>query len=451
VFKRQELVMYNLKHDLQNTSKELLGMVQSWTTLKPDVCLISCDRSRIFSHRILLSLYSRSLLSVLKDYPPFELPAISVPASGKSIKNLLRLLTNGVTVSASEEDLLEVKETAIAMEIELKDWNIKSISVPKSKVLTYCRDPVVLQIQNIKPNVIDMANPSLADLSILDDEIEIVDTIINVDNKVDKEMKKVFPKTEDFTSEEFRKRVKRMKEAGTMFKKRRTSTAIVPGDYKKNLTTISEEFQFIVPKVEPISISDEFAPDVLMTESTTSSQSESSVTLAERKAPKHKLFAEDLVPKELPETPKKNRVSVEDAESMNAYPRFYCASCECGLSGLNSPRRVSVDGHNTGTPRTPKTPVQRELYNSCDLCMKKKAEDSIRSIKQKKYLQMLKENRIAGEKAKKEGIKYPCDKCDYVAVLPGNLKTHQMANHDGVQFMEQYVNDYFTKNKFLIL
>ena len=386
------------------------------------------------------------MCSVLKDYQPFDLPAISVPASGMSIENLLRLLTNGVTVSTSEQELLDVEEAAKALDIELKDWNIKNISVPQSEVLNYCRAPVVLQIQNIKPNVIDMANPSLEDLSILDDEIQIVDTVIRVDNRIEKEIKKDFPKTGEFATEEFKKRIKQMKEAGTNFKKRRTSIAVPT---KRSASTVGEEFQFVVPKLEPIC--DEFAPDALMSEDVTSSQSESSVTLAERKAPKHRLFAEDIVPKELPETPKKNRITIEDAESMNAYPRFYCATCECGLSGMNSPRRISGDGHQTGSPRTPRTPVQRELYNSCEMCMKKKADDSIRSIKQKKYFQMLKQKRIESEKAKKEGLKFPCDKCDYVAAIPGNLKTHTMANHEGVQFMEDYVNDYFTKNKFLIL
>ena len=82
--------------------------------------------------------------------------------------------------------------------------------------------------------------------------------------------------------------------------------------------------------------------------------------------------------------------------------------------------------------------------------MNKKAEGAIKSIKQKKYFDMLKVNRLEAEKAKKEGLKFPCDKCDYVAAAPGNLKTHKMANHDGVKFMERYADDYFDKDDFLL-
>jgi len=453
--KLKEEVVYKLQNSHKNHSKELVNLVQGWTKIKPDVCIISEDRKRIFTQRILLSLYSKTMCSVLKDLPPFELPAISVPASGKSIKNLLRILKNGVTVSKSEQDLLAVQDAASALDIELTGWNITNICVPESEILSYCRDPLVVKYENIKPNVIDMANPTLEDLEILDDEIEIVDTVINVDNSaekaVEKEIKKVFPKTGEFASEEFKNRVKQMKQFGTNFLKRRATTAMLGTLSPTNDSGIGSDFQFLVPKEEPIS--DDFGIGRLLNSDGISSQSESSVTLAERKAPKHKLFAEDVVPKELPETPKKvqNRGSLEDAESMNAYPRFYCGSCECGFSGFNTPRRISNDGHATGTPRTPKTPVQRELYNSCEECMKRKADEAIKSIKQKKYFKMLKEKRIEAEKAKKEGLKFPCDKCDYVAAAPGNLKTHKMANHDGVQFMEQYVNDYFEKNKFLIL
>jgi len=453
--KKREEIVYKLQNSQkQNHSKELLNLVQDWTKLKPDICIISQDQNRIFTQRILLSLYSKTLCSLLKDLPPFDLPAISVPATARSIRNLLRVLKHGVTVSKTEEDLVGVEEVAKVLDIKLNDWNIKTISLPDSQILSYCRDPLVIKYENIKPNVIDMANPSLEDLEILDDEIEIVEIIENEERikekGLDKEIQKTFPTTGDFVSKEFVNRVKLMKNCGTNFLKRRASTAII-GTSKSPTTNVSsqEDFEFVVPKEEPIT--DDYVPDGLLNSDGISSQSESSITLAERKAPKHKLFAEDIVPKELPETPKKTRVSVEDAESMNAYPRFYCGSCECGFSGYNTPRRVSNDGQSTGTPRTPKTPVQRELYNSCEECMKRKADEAIKSIKQKKYFKMLKEKRLEAQKAKKEGLKFPCDKCDYVAAAPGNLKTHMMANHDGVQFVEQYVNDYFEKNKFLIL
>ena len=93
--------------------------------------------------------------------------------------------------------------------------------------------------------------------------------------------------------------------------------------------------------------------------------------------------------------------------------------------------------------------MQRELYNSCDDCVKRRVENNIKSIKQKKYFQMLKDKRAEAEQYK--GQKFPCNRCDYVAAIPSNLKTHQMANHDGENFVDNYINEYFEKNKFLIL
>ena len=82
-------------------------------------------------------------------------------------------------MSKTEEDLVGVEEVAKVLDIKLNDWNIKTISLPDSQILSYCRDPLVIKYENIKPNVIDMANPSLEDLEILDDEIEIVEIIEN--------------------------------------------------------------------------------------------------------------------------------------------------------------------------------------------------------------------------------------------------------------------------------
>ena len=97
---------------------------------------------------------------------------------------------------------------------------------------------------------------------------------------------------------------------------------------------------------------------------------------------------------------------------------------------------------------SPRTESQRTLYNNCEKCIKRRAEENIKSIKQKKYFEMLRDK--SGEKVTRSE-KFPCDKCSYVAAHPSNLKTHKLANHEGVDFVNSYVNDYFDKNKFIIL
>ena len=33
-----------------------------------------------------------------------------------------------------------------------------------------------------------------------------------------------------------------------------------------------------------------------------------------------------------------------------------------------------------------------------------------------------------------QGLRYPCDKCDYIATKSGNLKTHKETKHQGVRY-----------------
>ena len=49
--KLKEEVVYKLQNSHKNHSKELFNLVQGWTKIKPDVCIISEDRNRIFTQR----------------------------------------------------------------------------------------------------------------------------------------------------------------------------------------------------------------------------------------------------------------------------------------------------------------------------------------------------------------------------------------------------------------
>ena len=386
----------------------------------------------MFTQRIILSLHSKFLCSLLREpgqqSEDNNLLILSVPSSGKSVRLLLRLISSGVTVSFSREELRETEKIAKILGIQISRSIIKKLKIPCSDILSYSKRPVKIKIENIKPNMIEMRNPSVDDLNILDildEEIEVVDSVIRNDTDPLEE----FPNSKKFRSKMFSEKIKRLKDSGLVFQRS-----------QRSLSEDSADSQFLVPKVES---SEEFGPGLLLSDDISSSQSDSgSVTLAERerKQTRRKLYADDQEPKELPES-KKLRLSVGEAETFSSSQRsFYCAGCECGLANGQT---------SQGSPRTPKTSVQRELYNSCDDCVKRRVENNIKSIKQKKYFQMLKDKRAEAEKYK--GQKFPCNRCDYVAAIPSNLKTHQMANHDGENFVDKYINEYFEKNKFLIL
>ena len=49
--------------DKHETEAGLRRVLREWTHARPDTCLLSSDSERVFSHRVLLSLHSRSLRS----------------------------------------------------------------------------------------------------------------------------------------------------------------------------------------------------------------------------------------------------------------------------------------------------------------------------------------------------------------------------------------------------
>ena len=365
--------------DKSETEAPLQHLLSSWTRARPDTCLLSSDGQRVFTHRALLSLHSRMLSPILASLETKELAIISVPASGKSLRSLCRLLLNGVVVSSSREDLRETEKAAENLGIQLSRTRTQSIQIPASEVLTYCRKPVKIKTENIKSNVIDIFNPNLNVIEdILDEELQSNSDDIDFEYSNREE----FPDSRHFRSKVFTERIRSLEKSGTVFQRvRGTST-----DAEDN----------------------------------SSFSGDSPGSISNRRGHKRKLFGGD---REMPAD-----FDPDEEPIINSH----CETCT-SLSSLSS---------------SPKTELQKTLYNSCENCMKRRAEENIKSIKQRKYFEMLRDK--SGEKVLKSE-RFPCDKCSYVAAHPSNLKTHKLANHEGVDFVNNYVNDYFDKNKFIIL
>ena len=367
--------------DKSETEAPLRHVLSSWTRARPDTCLLSSDGQRVFTHRALLSLHSRMLSPSLASLETKELAIISVPASGKSLRNLCRLLLNGVVVSSSREDLRETEKAAAILGIELSRTRTQSLQIPASEVLTYCRKPVKIKTENIKSNVIDIFNPNLNVIEdILDEELQSN----SEDTDFDYSNREEFPDSKHFRSKVFSERIRSLEKSGTVFQRvRGTSTDA---------------------------------------DDTSSFSSDSPASVSNRRGHKRKLFGGDT---EMPAD-----FDPEEEPILNSH----CETCT-GLSSISS-------------CTSPMTDSQKALYNSCENCMKRRAEENIKSIKQRKYFEMLQDK--CGKKVLKSE-RFPCDKCSYVAAHPSNLKTHKLANHEGVDFVNNYVNDYFDKNKFIIL
>ena len=49
------------------------------------------------------------------------------------------------------------------------------------------------------------------------------------------------------------------------------------------------------------------------------------------------------------------------------------------------------------------------------------------------------------------GPRFPCNQCKYVACRQTNLDNHKASKHDGVMFLDNYITNYFAKNKLIFI
>ena len=120
------MMSYKVEITGEEHSATLSGTLSEWSRQDHDVHLISSEGHRIFSHRVLLSLYSSQLQRILNDPVLLFSPqpaSISVPASASSISTLLKMLTSGKVETHNKED---IKETADALGINIKNYIVEN-------------------------------------------------------------------------------------------------------------------------------------------------------------------------------------------------------------------------------------------------------------------------------------------------------------------------------------
>ena len=177
------------------------------------------------------------------------------------MRGLLRLLAWGVTAATSRAQLAQVEEAAHTLGVSLARRTVHSITVPESELLAYNRTPVNVQLQDIKPNIVDMTNPSFDDLDILDNEIEIVEYVDGVENG-DRKVPNVFPDTKRFLSTSFKNQLKTLTKLGSSIRRQRIFSRAEPEAEVTNYNNNSQEgFPVAALKLEP---ADEFAPGPLL-------------------------------------------------------------------------------------------------------------------------------------------------------------------------------------------
>merc|ERR1712218_446449 len=104
--------------------ESLKGTLADWSKQDTDVHLVSSEGYRVFSHRVLLSLYSSQLQLILNDPVLLFSPqpaSISVPASASSISTLLTMLTSGKVETGGRGVGDDVAEAAAILGIKMSN------------------------------------------------------------------------------------------------------------------------------------------------------------------------------------------------------------------------------------------------------------------------------------------------------------------------------------------
>eukprot|EP00092_Neocalanus_flemingeri_P006491 GFUD01006997.1.p1 GENE.GFUD01006997.1~~GFUD01006997.1.p1 ORF type:complete len:353 (+),score=78.20 GFUD01006997.1:108-1166(+) len=117
---------YHLAFDKREHIKIIKPLVDNILAQEPaDIFIISDDGETIATHKILLSMFSRSLSSILNDHHEgVEMPAISAPVKGEDVRNLIRILGEGTLFAEDKEQLLGVAKCGEVFGIEFKNLQV---------------------------------------------------------------------------------------------------------------------------------------------------------------------------------------------------------------------------------------------------------------------------------------------------------------------------------------
>ena len=118
--------MMSYKVEVEREEHELLlgGVIEGWSRQEHDVHLVSNEGHKVFSHKVILSLYSNVLREILYD-PMMALSSntatIFLPASVSTISSLIKILVQGKLNSNETNGIVseEIKDVARAVGIDL--------------------------------------------------------------------------------------------------------------------------------------------------------------------------------------------------------------------------------------------------------------------------------------------------------------------------------------------
>jgi len=118
-------MMYLIENEANIHSDILKDALEGFSSKEPDVTLVTEDGDKIFTQRIILSMYSNVMHDLLAEVKSSEISSISLPVSSSSIVlNLLKVMTEGFIFSDDPDCLREVGNAAHFLGISLEGMQL---------------------------------------------------------------------------------------------------------------------------------------------------------------------------------------------------------------------------------------------------------------------------------------------------------------------------------------
>ena len=158
---------YHLVYEQTEHVDMLKPLLEKIGKEEPDIFIVTEDGETVGTHKILLSLFSRTLSNILSGQPKDEgVPGISIPIKAETVRNLIKILEVGSTFNEDKEEVLAVANCGKLLGIYLENLQI----VEKKAKKEGNRDKIMTkecQNKDIEETHIDGSDKSDQELEIL--------------------------------------------------------------------------------------------------------------------------------------------------------------------------------------------------------------------------------------------------------------------------------------------
>ena len=116
---------YTLENESSHHPETIEVALQEFQKVDPDIFFVTKEGSKVFTHKILLSMYSNIFKSMLTGFSFSEVPGISIPsASAPDLLILIQILSEGVAFAPDSQTLLKVGKLARLLGITLQGMEL---------------------------------------------------------------------------------------------------------------------------------------------------------------------------------------------------------------------------------------------------------------------------------------------------------------------------------------